>query len=41
MKNIGLEKQQNTPTYNSFYASKLQMYVEEGLLFQNISNSKN
>ena len=29
------------PTYNAFYASKLQDYVEEGLLFQNISKSKN
>ena len=28
-------------TYNAFYASKLQDYVEEGLLFQNISKSKN
>ena len=28
-------------TYNVFYASKLQDYVEEGLLFQNISKSKN
>ena len=40
-KNIGLEKQQKNPTYNAFYASKLQDYVEEGLLFQNISKSKN
>ena len=36
-KNIGLEKQQKTPTYNAFYASKLQDYAEERLLFQNIS----
>ena len=40
-KNIGLEKQQKNPTYNAFYASKLQDYVEEELLFQNISKSKN
>ena len=39
-KNIGVEKQPKTPTYNAFYASKLQEYVE-GLLFQNISKSKN
>ena len=39
-KNIDLEKQKH-PTYNAFYASKLQDYVEEGLLFQNISKSKN
>ena len=35
-KNIGLEKRQkplHTCTYNAFYASKLQDYVEEGLLF--------
>ena len=36
-KNIGLEKTAKTPTYNAFYASKLQDYVEKGLLFQNIS----
>ena len=40
-KNTGLEKQQKNPTYNVFYASKLQDYVEEGLLFQNVSKSKN
>ena len=40
-KTIGLEKQHKNPTYNAFYASKLQEYVEEGLLFQNISKSKN
>ena len=33
-------KTAKTPTYNAFYASKLQDYVEEGLLFQNISKSK-
>ena len=39
-KNIGLEKTTKNPIYNAFYASKLQDYVEEGLLFQNISKSK-
>ena len=34
-------KTAKNPTYNAFYASKLQDYVEEGLLFQNISKSKN
>ena len=34
-------KTAKNPTYNAFYTSKLQHYVEEGLLFQNISKSKN
>ena len=34
-------KTAKNPTYNAFYASKLQDYVEEVLLFQNISKSKN
>ena len=29
-------KTAKNPTYNAFYASKLQEYVEQGLLFQNI-----
>ena len=40
-KNTGLEKTAKNPTYNLFYATKFQDYVEEGLLFQNISKSKN
>ena len=40
-KNIGLEKQGKNPIYNAFHASKLQEYVEEGLLFQNIPKYKN
>ena len=38
-KNIGQEKQQKNPTYNAFYASKLQEYVE-GLLFQKSEYTK-
>ena len=39
--NYWSRKTAKNPTYNAFYASKLQDYVEEGLLFQNISKSKN
>ena len=35
-KNIGLGKQQKTLLIMRFYVSKLQDYIEEGLLFQNI-----
>ena len=41
LKNIGLEKTAKTTAYNAFYASKLQDYVEEGFLFQNIPKPKN
>ena len=34
-------KTAKNPTYNAFYASKLQEYVEERLLFQNIPKYKN
>ena len=34
-------KTAKNPTCNAFYASKLQEYVEEGLLFQNIPKYKN
>ena len=39
-KMIDLEKQQRALLRNSFYASTLQDYVEEGLLFQNIPKPK-
>ena len=40
-KNIGLEKQQETPTYNAFYASKLQDYVDRRIaLSEYIKNLK-
>ena len=34
-KHFGLENQQKPLLINAFYASKLQDYSEEGLLFQN------
>ena len=41
LKNIDLEKQQKLQsTYNSFYASKLQDYVEKGLFFSEYTQTK-